>query len=73
VIIRHKSFKDVCCEIIEYHPDICLVEWINMGFVNSWYLDRISTIQIKDVSEWEKYSTHQQQYKCLRYGTWIPL
>ena len=82
MIIRHKSFKDVCFETtlkIEHrHFHIGLYamtafgKWMNMGYEQSWYLPcEEQKIDIHTSAEWEKCT--EPHAKCLRYAIWEPL
>jgi hypothetical protein len=72
MIIRHKRFLDVCFEVFTGLEDRAVGKWINMGYVNSFYLPvKSEIIEIKNKAEWEKCTT--PNVKCLRYGTWVPL
>jgi len=72
VIIRHKRFLDVCFEVelVYYSTGQIMGKWLNMGFVESWYLKR-GSIFLSDAREWEK--CLEPDAKCLRYAKWGPL
>jgi hypothetical protein len=62
---------DVCCEVVESLLNgKVIVRWINMGYVNSYYIKRASKelIQIENTSDWEK--CLDPYTKCLRYAKW---
>lgn len=70
--IKHKEFKDVCFFVQKYfiHDGSLEVdgEWINQGFIYSWYLDTKETLKIKDIDGWLMVSVYHGP--CLRYAKW---
>ena len=78
MVIKHEKAMDVCYEITyvsyadnEYH--VGLVP-INMGFVDSWYIDQTpfsAKINKDQLSGWSK--LENPGMNCYRYGNWIPI
>lgn len=76
--IKHKNFMDVAIRvrtIIEL-PDSIRVNgiWMNQGFVDSYsisYMERSIEIKLSELYAWRV--CKNQNPKCLRYETWIPI
>lgn len=72
MIIRHKKFMDICFQYWYSYGNSYAGKWINMGYVNSWYLPaKTEFITVEDKSQWEQ--CLDPTAKCLRYAKWAPL
>lgn len=72
MIIRHKRFFDVCFEIKGEIGRWKHGNWINMGYVKSWYLNNKSEdLWLENGTDWEL--CLEPHLKCLRYAKWKAL
>ena len=63
---------DVCFEVFFINNEAAIGKWLNMGYVESFYLPlSTQSITLEDWSMWEKCTTPNA--KCLRYAPWEPL
>lgn len=70
---------DVCCLVVAvtHIPNarmVLKVQWVNMGFVESYALNIKSKIKITDQqfrNEWQVLDPNDDFMKCFRYGNWI--
>lgn len=71
-IIKHKEFKDVCCEVVRYYKDKAVVKWINLGQEQSWYISvEQQEIKLDNLNDWLICSDTEK--KCLRDSEWKEL
>lgn len=69
-VIRHPRFLDVACFVDTIHDDGTVgVNWVNMGYVQTWIMGKRSDIQIDNT--WLR--CKNPGIKCIRYGIWEPL
>lgn len=70
-VIRHKRFMDVACFVISRHYSTFKVGWINMGYVDSYFLNIPQTLKIRDLSNWQ--ICVDKDPWCYRYARWVDL
>lgn len=69
-IIKHVNAMDVCLLIDEIRPDgKILGSWINLGFIESFWIGEKSEFYMKDPSQWQVCQDPIET--CLRYAEWI--
>lgn len=68
-IIKHINAMDVCLLIDEIRHDGQISgEWINLGFIESFWIGERSTFYMKDSSQWQ--ACLEPGMPCLRYADW---
>lgn len=71
-VIRHKTFKDVCCLVKASIGNVFYVSWINMGYTKSWFLPiDMECLYTDDFTEWE--ICLDPDPLCYRYAAWRSL
>lgn len=69
-LIKHIKFVDVACLVKGIHGDWLYVQWVNLGYVDSWILPT-EFIGIRPNSKNWLVCKPDKDYQCYRNAPWV--